>query len=62
MQNTATRGTGRVSRDRPVVLRATRSRRALDRLAAAVPERAVTLLNALALVSLGAALLALILL
>jgi len=62
MRNTLPRGTVRARRDRPVMLRAGRMHRAFARLAAALPERAVGVLNAFAFLSLGAALLALLLL
>jgi hypothetical protein len=48
-------------RQRKVVLRASRSRLLLDRVIDAIPARTVTVLNAFAFVSLGAALVILLL-
>jgi hypothetical protein len=62
MQNPALRGRHRAPRpDRIVTLRASRSRLLLDRITAAVPERAIFALNAVAFVSLASALLILLL-
>jgi hypothetical protein len=62
MDNRALHGMARAPRrDRTVILRASRSRRLLDRLAA-LPPRVTAALNVLAFVSLAAALLILLLL
>jgi len=62
MHDTARRGMARAVPHRPVSVRAAAPRRLFDRLSGAVPDRAVGILNAVAFVSLAAALLALVLL
>lgn len=62
MQNTATRGAGRASRTRSIQPRPGASRHALGRAIDAVRDRAVGILNAVAFLSLAAALLSLVLL
>ena len=62
MHDTAQRGATRTGRDRTAAPCAGRARATFARLVAALPDRAAGILNAVAFVSLGAALVALLVL